>query len=677
MSTKRIDIRKPAQIDITNIHVYGTSKKLLTNAMPKNAEKVKLRIGVFFDGTGNNSYNSDAVYYRQELPLISTEKYKVKHKGFITENGSSYFNRYSNVKLLHDLYETKSDDNTNPRLKLKDPHHYVQLKVYVQGIGTLRDEEDDAFGTSFGEGKRGVISRVNEACNDIATAIDNAFIAIKNNNKKPLFIESIEFDVFGFSRGAAAARHFCNEVLKQKNVNNNIKIKEETIPVAKDKVRNQKAQIALDNNREKKPLNTLARAEKEFTGGALGEALKAKKIVFPVKNVVVDFLGLFDKVIAQLLEKKGVIDFTRDFPFITLPFRLSPVLQLIGAGAINKVGQIKKVNPDVSNPYIKKVFHIVASNEWRENFAITPINNFSSRGSIRVLGAHSNIGGCYNNIDFELNVLHFFDLPLDATANEISKATNLKSKLRQWYINNLFCEDDQDLLFWETMHHVKVYDVRSYNPISNEPIFSNFSSGTALIKNTILGDQTEKIIENKKYQLVAYHYLLQSKRKLNNKLSLVYMNVMKDMATKYADVPFLNPTDKNLIIAHPEEYYFDENYKLDQSYNSTESYQSVMNRVAEHGWSLPNEEPIEHNDLIFKENGQLTYKIPVKLYEDIKLHYVHLSANFNETLPKAEQLSEYQFVYPNVPNLTFEDDYKEPPYQREQYTPELNASDKR
>ena len=152
---------------------------------------------------------------------------------------------------------------------------------------------------------------------------------------------------------------------------------------------------------------------------------------------------------------------------------------------------------------------------------------------------------------------------------------------------------------------------------------------------------------------------------------------MKDMATKYADVPFLNPTDKNLIIAHPEEYYFDENYKLDQSYNSTESYQSVMNRVAEHGWSLPNEEPIEHNDLIFKENGQLTYKIPVKLYEDIKLHYVHLSANFNETLPKAEQLSEYQFVYPNVPNLTFEDDYKEPPYQREQYTPELNASDKR
>ena len=54
MSIKRIDIRKPAQIGIANIYFYGTRKQLLDNTIPKNAVKVKLRIGVFFDGTGNN-----------------------------------------------------------------------------------------------------------------------------------------------------------------------------------------------------------------------------------------------------------------------------------------------------------------------------------------------------------------------------------------------------------------------------------------------------------------------------------------------------------------------------------------------------------------------------------------------------------------------------------------------
>ena len=54
MKIKRIDIRKLAQIGIANIDVYDTAKKLSDNTVLKNAAKVKLRIGVFFDGTGNN-----------------------------------------------------------------------------------------------------------------------------------------------------------------------------------------------------------------------------------------------------------------------------------------------------------------------------------------------------------------------------------------------------------------------------------------------------------------------------------------------------------------------------------------------------------------------------------------------------------------------------------------------
>jgi hypothetical protein len=63
-----IGIRDIASIGIANIDVYHTNNQKNKDIIPKNAIKLKLRIGVFFDGTGNNGYNSDAVYYKHELP---------------------------------------------------------------------------------------------------------------------------------------------------------------------------------------------------------------------------------------------------------------------------------------------------------------------------------------------------------------------------------------------------------------------------------------------------------------------------------------------------------------------------------------------------------------------------------------------------------------------------------
>jgi hypothetical protein len=101
MAKNMIGIRNVAQIGVADIDVYGTKRKLLDNTIPKNAEKVKLRIGVFFDGTGNNGFNSDAVYYKQELPFKNPNDIEVKHKGFDVAKDSSYFNPYSNVKLFY------------------------------------------------------------------------------------------------------------------------------------------------------------------------------------------------------------------------------------------------------------------------------------------------------------------------------------------------------------------------------------------------------------------------------------------------------------------------------------------------------------------------------------------------------------------------------------------------
>jgi hypothetical protein len=90
MNTKRIDIRTIPKIGVSNIDVYGTNKKLLDNKIPKNAEKVKLRIGIFFDGTGNNRFNSDAVYYKQERPFKNPNQLEVKHNGFDVATDSSH-----------------------------------------------------------------------------------------------------------------------------------------------------------------------------------------------------------------------------------------------------------------------------------------------------------------------------------------------------------------------------------------------------------------------------------------------------------------------------------------------------------------------------------------------------------------------------------------------------------
>jgi Uncharacterized alpha/beta hydrolase domain (DUF2235) len=669
MSKNNIGISIVAPIGLADIDVYNTNKRKFDDFPPKYAEKVKIRIGVFFDGTGNNSYNSDVVYYKQSRPIDTENLPEIRYKGFDVKPDYSYWNRYTNIKLLYDLYEekTKRDDSKNVE------YQYLQLKVYMQGIGTLKEEEDDTLGTAFGEGDRGVIGRVEQACADIATQINDAFKKIKS--KKLLYIDAIQFDVFGFSRGAAAARHFCNEVLKQNYIYKNATFKEEAIPLKKDKLKKDyylvekkdynlviKDKTSLDNKNR-----LYVFSKKEFTGGKLGEELKAKKIKYPLDNVHIEFLGLFETVIAQFLEKKGAIDFARE---ITLPINslilLSPPLVYVDP-LVEKLGQIKKVNPDVSHPNIKKIFQLQASDECRENFAITPITNYSYGSTVIALGVHSDIGGGYWNTKEEINTLHFLDLPLNADDLEVDKVNNFKQQLRQWYIDNWYCTDD--IIYWETMHHVRIFPNAGITTLAFVP---------ALIKDTIMGDQTEKIIDGKKYQLVGYHYLLKSERALNNKLSLVYMNVMKHMATKFADVPLLKPDNKKLKIKNPEEYTFDKNYDLSKSkYPNTKSYQDLMIAVAEDGWAVKNEKPIEHKDLFTKEDGVQSYKIPSDLYRGIKLHFVHLSANFNSPIPHLGLFSEYQSVYPCVPRFTFDKDYKNPPYQREVYTPKLDLSDKR
>jgi len=182
-------------------------------------EGITLRIGLFFDGTGNNQSNAAATEQcrRQDLNSFTAEELEsiaatceqygfgeFDGSGFNSAPDNSYGNAPSNVAHLYDLYP----DNTATPLSEDAEIGYV--RVYVEGIGTYSGGADATLiGQGLGQGESGVIARVKQTAGLIDPQLRN--LVDRNPN---VTIVRVEFDIFGFSRGAAAARHFANEVLK-------------------------------------------------------------------------------------------------------------------------------------------------------------------------------------------------------------------------------------------------------------------------------------------------------------------------------------------------------------------------------------------------------------------------------------------------------------------------------
>lgn len=172
-------------------------------------QTVTLRIGVFFDGTGNNASNSaigaqcrasDIGLGQQEAQAL-VQRCEAHH----LDPDSSYGNDVSNIWRLYDLYR---DDSGQP---LAEGANQAVLRAYVTGIGTESGEKDSLLlGKSIGRGDTGVAAKVDEGISLISQALDT----FQQANPSSM-IGALELDIFGFSRGAAAARHFTNQVLQR------------------------------------------------------------------------------------------------------------------------------------------------------------------------------------------------------------------------------------------------------------------------------------------------------------------------------------------------------------------------------------------------------------------------------------------------------------------------------
>ncbi len=166
---------------------------------------IALRIGVFFDGTGNNANNSAAGLLCGAQHPIAPEDIPVSCMPYMSDPDSSYGAGPTNIKKLFSLYKKTQKAEGDGFLK------YVSSPIYVEGIGTESNQMDSAVGAGTGRGETGVTSRVQASFTQIKQAIEEA---LQENPDSE--IASLTFDTFGFSRGAAAARHFANEVVRGK-----------------------------------------------------------------------------------------------------------------------------------------------------------------------------------------------------------------------------------------------------------------------------------------------------------------------------------------------------------------------------------------------------------------------------------------------------------------------------
>lgn len=164
---------------------------------------VTLRIGVFFDGTGNNPSNVEQGIRCGAHHPIAPEDLDGSCRPYMRDADSSYGNDITNIKKLFDLYK-RSDSPTNIR-----EQRTAFEKIYLDGIGTQAGARDSIIGSGIGRGKTGAEARVDQAFDRVKTAV-----RLFHAEHPTMRIAQLTFDVFGFSRGAAAARHFANQMAK-------------------------------------------------------------------------------------------------------------------------------------------------------------------------------------------------------------------------------------------------------------------------------------------------------------------------------------------------------------------------------------------------------------------------------------------------------------------------------
>jgi len=186
-------------IDMTSLHTKDKA------GGAAGALSVTVRIGLFFDGTGNNRVNSQIGADCQAMAEIYNGAHIKECGGRHSDPSSSYSNDVTNIARLVEMYRNQPKAiNDGDGLK-------VYHAIYISGVGTTSGGRDMVLsGQGLGRGHTGVVAKVSRGIKKVSTLLGKFDV-----HNPGCVIAALEFDLFGFSRGAASARHMANEVLKQ------------------------------------------------------------------------------------------------------------------------------------------------------------------------------------------------------------------------------------------------------------------------------------------------------------------------------------------------------------------------------------------------------------------------------------------------------------------------------
>jgi hypothetical protein len=306
---------------------------------PPETEKEDLKIiditlGLFFDGTLNNRRNT---YIRKEEEKkekgLAYDKQAVKDDPFGWDK-DSYLNDYSNVARMAKFYLEGEDK-----------------AIYVEGIGTLDGDTDTIKGYTTGTGATGIREKVRSGCEKVDKSVPkNATI-------------NLVLDVFGFSRGAAAARAFVHEITRN--------------GYSASKLWNSETEQYDYYDLDDKKVGQM----KLPARGHLGLLFEKKKIV--IKSFKIRFVGLYDTVSSYGINFNDDTTDEEDVSEINLR--------------------------SIGHPSVKHVVQFAAGHEWRKNFSLTNINSAGEKGlEFTLPGCHCDIGGAYESETYEQT--HFVEM---------------------------------------------------------------------------------------------------------------------------------------------------------------------------------------------------------------------------------------------------------------------------
>ena len=322
--------QKSVQMSSETGITYGTPDKINENDSPAN--EIDVVLNLFFDGTQNNKNNTQL-----------GEKSSLSNG-----DDDSYTNDYSNVAKGYDAV---------------DPNADRQVKVYIEGIGTVDGKRDSLswaggipnnIGSPMGEGDRGIEAKVTRGC------IKAAQVLSKNYKGKEISV--LKINVFGFSRGAAAARHFVHICHKPALVMIVDRYNMRVLPP--------KDYEHPENETKTETAFLLDKHEKDFTDryGYFGACLLKSGV--KVKEIRFNFAGLYDTVASYGLNHRGNWFVKND----TEQLHLDAVKNC------------------------RVVVQFATQEEFRENFSLTNVKKSGIVGIDLILpGVHSDIGGGYKN----------------------------------------------------------------------------------------------------------------------------------------------------------------------------------------------------------------------------------------------------------------------------------------